>query len=355
MSLKATLNAIVAGEDQYAEQGFNLPRPSTTHFKNGESFKKAITEQAEAIAVLDAGCLDSVDIDGKVQGTDYRLSHAAFSDMCNFSGVPVAFIRRLAVLDETQAIDVLELCLKHVFHRGTAKSLVIDSRDGRIEGIVGTDTYSPLPNVDVIESVVASTPDLFISNGWIQGPRMRLTAISEQREEVRVDDIVRCGVSVENSLHGDKALVIRDYTERLVCTNGACAIDAEHIARIIHTGDVLFACQKALVESAHRSAEIIPLMRKAAEHMMSPPEIHAFGTFTKDVKNGGSDGLWSTVKQEVKRAALDEGRTMEEITLWNMTNAITQAAHGAPSLSRRTELEGMGYRALVKFGAVLLN
>lgn len=357
MGLKASLKAAMVGDQIPDVGGFNLPKPTPIHFKNQEPFRKAIKEQADAIAIIDAddNVLNHVDIDGKLGKGDLHLSQAAFGDLCHFSGVPVSFAKRLAKLDEPVALDVIEVCIRRSFHRGPPKSLIVDSRNGRIEGIVGKETYSPISNLDVLEAALASSADLHLSNGWIAGPNMRLTVISSDAKEAQLGDVVRFGVSVENSLHGDRALFIRDYSERLSCTNGATATDPEHVEQIIHRGDVHFECQKAVVMSAKRSEFILPLMRRAAVHLMGYEEINLFGAWTKDAKNGGNDTLWGVVKKEAKRAALDEGRTEEEVTLWNFVNGITQSAHDASTLGRRQELEAMGYKSLVKFGAVLME
>lgn len=55
------------------------------------------------------------------------------------------------------------------------------------------------------------------------------------------------------------------------------------------------------------------------------------------------------------REANRENRQEEEVTLWNFVNGITEAAHEAPSLHRKVEIESLGYRTLHKFGVALAN
>jgi hypothetical protein len=353
MGLKDLLKASVTGKD--AEAGFRLPRPVPLHFKTVDGFHKAIKAQTEAMATVPGNdAVKMIDADGHVLGTDWQLSHAAFNDLCHWSRIPVTFIRLLAQVDEPQALDVVQTMLRSVFKSGVDKSLIIDSRENRIEGIVGTDTYSPISNEDVLNFAMSTAEGLVMTNGWLSGPHMRLTIVSAKLLEAKVGDAVRFGVNVENALHGDRSLKIADYMERLRCTNGAISRDKGGEVHIVHRGeDVEYDTQKAIVHASQRAEELLPRIRSAAEQLMLPNEIGLFAAFTKDNKQGGAESLWPKVVKQAKQEALDDGRKEEEVTLWNLVNGITQAAHDTPSLTRRGELEAMGYRALVRFGVAL--
>lgn len=355
MSLKAQLRKAITGGG-VQESGFHLTKPDVQHFKTADGLFKAVREQSDSIARVHANDdVRAIDCDGKVLGTDWHLSQAAFSDLCHWTGIPVSFIKVLAKVDEPQALDVVQTMLRSAFRPGVAKDLVIDTRYNRIEGIVGTDTYSPISNSDALEYALSASNDLTLSNGWMSGPNMRATVVSGKREEAKVGDVVRFGVNLENALHGDRSLKVAEYMERLSCTNGAISRDRGREVHIIHRGDVQFETQKAVVAAAYRSEQILPLIQRAATHLMGVEEIIQFGTFTKDTKNGGSETLWPKVVTQAKQEARDDGRKEEEVTLWNFVNAITQAAHDTTSLARRGELEAMGYKALSRFGVALTN
>lgn len=353
MSIKAKLAA--ASNEAHAVGGFVLPQPRSIHFHNADGLHKALKEQESAFAVIDSEPLRAIDLDGTVGGTGYRLSRAAFGDLCHWSGTPTSFIKSLAKLNETLALDVVATQIAAVFHSNRPKSLVVDTRDNVIHGIVGSDTYAPISNLDAMEYALSAASDLILSSGWISGPNMRLAVISEKKHDARVGDVVRFGINLENSINGDSSLKVCDYAERLSCTNGAVARDRAHSTEIVHRGDVQHAAQKAICASALRAEEMLPMMRAAATHVMEVDEIKSFGAYVKDPKEGGSDSLWNAVRNGAMEEAENEGRNREMVTTWNMVNGITAAAHETKTIARRVELESMGYRALVKFGAHLVT
>lgn len=355
MNLRAQLMASISGQAEETS-GFRLPKPESQHFKQMNGFHKAVKEQAASIALVPANDdIRAIDADGKILGTDWHLSQAAFSDLCHWTNTPVGFIKFLAKVDETQALDVVQTMLRSVFRPGVGKSMVIDTRTQRVEGIVGTETYAPISNLDAIEYLMSASDQLALSNGWLSGPNMRLTVLSAKHAEARVGDVVQFGVNMENALHGDRSLKVAEYMERKSCTNGAICREKGSEVHIVHRGDIAYHTQKAVVHASFRAAEALPLIQAAATHQMMPNEIGLFSVFAKDPKNGGNENLWAKVVKQAKQEALDDGRTEEEVTLWNFVNSITQAAHDTSSLNRRGELEAMGYRALVRFGVQLIN
>ena len=335
--------------------GFQLEKPKLEHYRGDVGFTKALKEQQEAIALMDADGFTALGVNGEVGGTDWKLSHAAFGDLCHFTKTPVSFIKSLAREDEQLALDVIGSRLRSTFHRGQHKTFVLDTRCGRIEGIVGKETYSPISNADVFDYAMTAAQGLDMSNGWLQGPNMRLTALQTGTTpiEPQPGDVVNIGISVENAIHGDGSVTVLDYLERLVCINGMRARDSEHMERIVHRGDVEYATQKAVVTAAARAELLAPAVMAAAKHLLDDRAIRSVRSYVGDPRVGGSPSLDAKVTTQAVREAKKEGRTGEEVTLWNFTNAITEAAHETNSLQRRNEVEALGYRTLVRFGATL--
>jgi hypothetical protein len=356
MGIKSRLSSSLTASE--APEGFDLLVPSTLQFKNASEFETALKVQHEHTAVMDADpdVFERIGIDGQIDGTDWRLSKAAFGDLCNFAGVPVAFIRRLALLNEQQALEVMETMIAKVFHASAPKSLVLDTREGRVDGIVGKGTYSHIANKDALAYLLTAIPDLEMSSGWLSGPNMRVAAIIKTKPfEVKKGDVVHFGVNLTNAIHGDRSLKVAEYIERLVCTNGAIATEQGHFTAIVHRGDVAYNTQKAVVDAASHADHILPRLQSAPKQMMMETDIFRIRDWLKEPKNGGSDGLDIRVTKAAMAEAQKENRVAEETTLWNWHNAITAVAKESPSMNRQAELEAMGYKALIRFGAILTN
>jgi hypothetical protein len=354
-SLKDAIHVAKQNGDVGSTVGFKLVKPKLHRFKNPDGFLKSLKEQAESIALIPGDKLDAeISIDGDVGKTGWRLSNAAFGDLCHWTRTPVSFIKRLAKIDEELALRVLAEMIGSSFYCLPDKQLVIDVREGRIDGIVGMDSYAHVSNAEVVEWALSATPDLGMSQGWTFGPTMRVTCISEQRKAEPVKgDIVKMGMTLQNAVHGDCSVKVSDYAFRLACLNGLVAREHQHTESIRHVGDVKFNVQKAIVGAANRSEHMIPYMEAAAKTLLGPVGIKHIRKWVGDSKAGGSPSLDDKVTQIAQEEAHDEGRAPEEVTLWNFVNGITASAKDAKTINRQTELEAFGYRTLVRFGAVL--
>ncbi len=356
-SLKQAIRDAKTNGNGVIETGFKLVRPKLHRFQNPDAFLKALKDQAGSTALIPGAKLSTeINLEGDVGKTGGRLSKAAFGDLCHWTKTPVSFVKRLARLDEGLALDVLATMIRSSFRTGPEKQLVIDVREGRIEGIVGKDTYSHVSNAEVVEWALSATPDLGMSQGWVFGPMMRMTCVSEQRKVEPVEgDIVRMGMTLQNAVHGDCSARVSDYAFRLKCLNGMTAREHQHTEAIRHVGDVKFNVQKAIVGAADRSMHIAPYMMTAAKKLLGPEGIKAVRQWIAKPKSGGSPSLDDKATMIAQEEAMDEGRPAEEVTLWGFVNGITATAKDAKTINRQTELEALGYRTLVRFGAVLTS
>ena len=329
--------------------------PTTQEFKTLDQFHKALVAQKDAVVLLDAGeiGLDAVELDGTVAGTDYRLSQAAFGDMCNFAKMPSGFIKRVAKVDEQLALDLISSQLSTTFRRGGTKSFVVDTRSKRIEGIVGRDSYSPLSNLDALNFSMSAENGLEFSGGWLSGPNMRLTTVNRLKPvEPTEGDIVNLGSAISNSIHGDSSVRIAAYCERLVCLNGMTRRDRGYGAVIPHRGDVELNVQRAVVQCAENSQQFVRLMEYAAERFLTGDEIKTIRRFLSDTRNGGNPTIERSVLTRAQQEAQNEGRDSVSVTLWNFVNGTTSCAREAKSIQRRAEIEELGSK-LLEFGSRL--
>jgi hypothetical protein len=170
----------------------------------------------------------------------------------------------------------------------------------------------------------------------------------EKPVEVRKGDVVHVGVSIENAIHGDRSLKVREYNERLVCTNGMTAVNEGSQVAIVHRGDIEFNAAQAIVQAATHAEEVLVRAGIAVDRYMFLNDVRAMQHYLTNAKAGGA-GVSATATRVAQEEAEKEGRAPEETTLWNWTNAVTEQAHGAPSLQRRVALEGLGHSVLFRF------
>lgn len=335
-----------------APGGFELETPELVNFSTFDPFYKSLKAQEESLVALDADevKLHDIDVRGTVCGTDYRLSHAAFGDLCNFSKMPASFLKRLCCHDEQLALDVVSSCLKSTFYRGPKKVLVVDTRNNRIEGIVGHDTYKPMSNAEVVDYAMSACPDMSFGQGWTCGPQMRVTAVNDLKPvQPQKGDIVRVGMSVESAVNGDHSVRVASYNERLSCTNGMTRRDQQGYHIVPHLGDVKINVGTAVVQCAEVSKEFLPMMKYAASRFLGPKDIEKILTFISNTRHGGNETIKRRVIALAQNEAMNEGRENCHLTLWNFVNGCTACAHEAKSIQRKVEVESLGFKLLDAF------
>jgi len=329
--------------------GYTLQTPPSVGFgSNVDNLLQALVEQSEDTALIDGDNLNSrIGMDGSVEGTQWYLTNAAFGDLCHWTKTPVSFLKRLAKINEELAGEIMYTMIEKAFYAGPAKLLVIDSTSGRIEGIVGKDTYKPLSNLNIVEWAQSAMPGLGVSGSWLSGPNLRVTCVSEKlRVEPVKGDVVQFGMSLENSIHGDCSAKVCDYNLRLVCTNGMTAREGRYMETVRHVGDVQHEVQKAIVKSAQRAEAIAPMLVQSASRVLSANEVRSVKHFIADPANGGSPKLDKQSTQIAMVEAQKEGRAPDEVTLWNMINGVTELAKEHKSVQRMVEIEALAFKTL---------
>lgn len=353
--LKGLMKAAKQGKSLIDQSGgFDLEQPELITYQTWDPFRQSLKGQQDNIVALDIDEVKMRDIDvrGTIGGTDYRLSHAAFGDLCNFGKMPSRFVKDLAKFDEQLALDIVSSCIAHTFNRGTKKMLVIDTRCNRVEGIVSQDTYKPMHNLEVIEYGMSADKDLSFGVGWTCGAHMRMTAVNDLKPvQPKKGDVVRLGMSMEASVNGDHSVRVATYCERLVCTNGMTRKDGDSYHAVPHLGDVHINVGKAVVQCAAKSQEFAPMMAYAAHRDLGPEDIKAVLEFISNTRYGGNETIKRRVISLAQNEALGEGRDNCHLTLWNFVNGITACAHEAKSIQRKVEVENLGFHLLAAFQA----
>lgn len=333
-------------------RGYQFPTPPTTRFADAPAFRAALVVQREHVALVEAAkTLRYVDMDGRINDdVPHRLTSAAFGDLCALgSGLPSRWCRQLAQRNEALAQEVLA---DHIaaFVGDADRQLVIDTSTNLILGLVGKESYHLIHHVEILD-LALTAPGFTFTNGWLYGGRARLTCVREGKGlEPQKGDIVRLGVNCENAINGDRGVHITDYAERLVCTNGMVRKDGAHRETIWHTNaDIHYSVPKAVVRAAKRSEAMAPLIERAATLHLDAEGHRRIGAFLGSPAHGGNARLLETATKSAVQYAVQAGRDDDDLTLWDCVNGVTEAAHAAPSLNRRTELEALGFQLLEEF------
>jgi hypothetical protein len=357
MSLRSRMRTLSLIPDDGADAGFTFPYDSATKYdeKQADEFRAAVEAQAAATAMIPADCITEITPDATIDKTGLRLTRAAFSDLCHFSGVPVAFIQKLARVDQTEAVDVMRVMIGAYFKRnqnGADKRLVVDTSRNRIEGIVSGDVYESLPNREALDYTLASADGMKLTNGWLDGPRMRFTAVTDKQIDTHscVGDVVRMGVSVDNAVNGNGSYKSAAYFEVLRCTNGATNNEKGETITLVHRSGISEEVQQAVIQSAAKSLSDTALITLAAAHQLEPEQIVRVRKFVTNPEHGGAPTLDVPFVRGIQSEAEKDGKPEGVYTLWNAVNAVTELQHRETALDKRRRIEVLGYRVLRTFG-----
>lgn len=356
-------------------RGFHFAKPVIQHVRHqgdpdtpaavAERFHAVLQRQKDNLVLLDAETvLTTLDLDGRIPKTEYRLTGAAFGDLCHISrggstGLPSLWLRQLAKRNDALALQIVQ---EHIDAQLPVadRQLVIDTESNLVLGIVGRDSYHLLHNLDIFEWVMSAAKGgdgCTLTNGWLDGGHMRLTALRDNLViEPQRGDIVRVGLNLENAVNGDSRVHVTDYGERLVCTNGLVSRVGAHCQSIRHTNaEIHYTVPEAIMRAADRSAAMKPLVETAARLLLDDDGHRRVGRFIESPQHGGNTRLLQAATQVAVQYAQQAGRAEDEISLWDYTNGVTETAHAAPSLKRRTEIEALGYNLMERFATPHLN
>jgi hypothetical protein len=336
--------------------GFQLVKPQTYYIREqSDALLSMLKTQADNVAYIDGEKLQAeLSLAGEVGDTGWRLTKAAFGDLCHWTRVPVSFVKRVAKIDEQLALDMMRTMIEAYFFGGPEKLLVVDTTTGYVVGIVGKETYKAISNEDIVKWALSVGHGLALSEAWVCGPDMRITCTSEDlcAEPVK-NDLIRFGMSLVNGISGDSSAKISGYGLRLVCTNGMTARTGQMTTVVRHVGDVEHGVQKGIVRIAEASATMAPLLSRAAGMLLHDKGIRQVRQFISDTKNGGNPALDNKATKIAQIEAQKEGRFDYEVTLYNFVNGVTEVARDTGNVERKVEIESLAHKTLLRYGVLV--
>jgi hypothetical protein len=175
--------------------------------------------------------------------------------------------------------------------------------------------------------------------------------------EIRVGDVVRYGVHIQNSEVGKGALAIRPLIYRLVCKNGM--ISADHARRRTHVGgsyletadDMSWVALSSETQMLKTRA-IIAEMGEYLEALAAPARFEALMNTLREKADQvlpaepqvviESLAARYSLRENEKNSALMALAGGNDFTRWGLANSITAIANDATVYDRAVELETLG-------------
>lgn len=243
---------------------------------------------------------------------------------------------------------------------------MVRTLDGTMRAFL-SDRYRIIDNAEIAEAVlplIAELPDARVESCEVTEQRMYLKVVNPRLvSEVVPGDIVQSGIIITNSEVGLGCMKIQPLIYRLVCKNGMVVNEAatrrHHIGRInqsdedyrIYSDETIAADNRALmlkvrdavkaVTEEARFARVVKMMRDATEAKITTSNIPALVEIT-----ARDYGLRDAEQQSVLDYLIRGG----DLSLYGLSNAVTQAAQDVPSYDRSTEMERIGYDILSMSG-----
>lgn len=196
---------------------------------------------------------------------------------------------------------------------------------------------------------------LTISQSFADDTNFYLKAITDQRAEVKVGDIVEGGIIIRNSEVGRGALRVEPYVNRLVCNNGAVV----GTYRRFHLGrdngkelgdqsiwsDITNTQRDELVWSEVSDIVKATLDGKFFDEYVQKAKALTEKTYQKPMEVLNHQlGTWKFSKEEAD-AILNSFVNGGDSSAWGIVNAMTSIAKTAETVARQVEIEELGYKA----------
>lgn len=350
------------GKKKQNQFGFTFATPTTIKTNDPVQFHKDLVAQRDAVGLVQAKFIQGVDRNGVLDGTDLRLTSQAFGQLCHAAEVPVKFIKKLCEVEPDTALDAMQAMIRKVFHGGALKMLVTDERDQSVLGVVGEKTYKPFDNVAAFDAAMQSMKAVELTTATLDGGQMRASFVDpDTKRDVhpksKNGDIIQFGVAAGNSIDGSTSAYIEEFNLRLVCTNGMTRRDKGGRFQYMHRNDDLSDVYAASALAISKNYEqTCALMEASANATLETEDaVNEVMAFVADARNGGGKLVAEAAFGVAQDEATKEGGNPDRPTLWNIVNGVTQVGRDTERTQKRTNLEALGYRTMMRFGVPLLN
>jgi hypothetical protein len=320
----------------------------------------------------------------------FGMNEIAHGQMAEYTGIPKGFYDRLRnaagdlrvpVLDERydpreEDHPLFDVTVNTLLRQKGGDGRLVRTLDGKARAFL-SDTFTPdLDNFDVFRVAARAieeaelAPDNVVSCE-VTERKLYLKIVSPKLEAtiepgnltrphgghfmLREPQVIQAGFVLSNSETGLGSLSVQQVVFRLMCTNLWIVEQAyrqRHIGKELQAGD-----DGTIYKSDTRLADARARLLKIRDHITEALDEHKFRALVGKIQETTEVKLEAGVEKVVDVTARKFGLSQAEkeatlqnliegadLSLWGLSNAITQTAQTAGSYDRATELEAIGGR-----------
>ncbi len=317
----------------------------------------------------------------------YEVNDVAHGQLAEYAGVPKGFYDRLRNASEDLQVPTLseaqpsesplfDVMLNRLLESKGQDTRLVRTLDGKARAFLSDSFSVDLDNFDVFQVAARALieaglePDNVVSCE-VTERRLYLKVVSPKLEAtiqpsnlhrrhgehyiLKEPQVVQAGFVLMNSETGLGSLCVQQVVYKLMCTNLWIREDAyrqRHIGRVLEAGE-----NGSVYRSDTRLADAHARLLKVRDHVSSALDETRFRALvgkmqeTTEVRLEGNiervvevTGRKFGLSQEEKSSVLKNLIEGADLSLWGLTNAITQTAQEVESYDRATELEAIGGR-----------
>lgn len=283
-----------------------------------------------------------------------RLTDYAQTQLFTKFNMPSRYMKRMLELEPSKVADHFNFWIeqisedekienKNILLRGFEDSNVFtQSNEIKIRGVL-SDRYTILDNDEVLEDlvkVVDGIPDFTIESLFINDKKLHIRLSFNDifeyfgKNAEGKDDIVKCGLDIQNSEVGYSSLVISPITYRLVCTNGLKVWKAEKglSKRHVHINrhELIGMMRNAMRLGVEKSKELLEGMKESRKMIIEKP--YEFIDNTTNTKE------FYFTKNQIQ--TIKSNFDIEpEHNIYGIVNALTRTARDSKNHDTRINLE----------------
>jgi hypothetical protein len=223
-----------------------------------------------------------------------------------------------------------------------------------------SDRYRRIDNYEIAKTVLPLIGEMDganVESCEVTENRMYLKVVNPRLQaEVQKGDVVQAGIIISNSEVGLGSVSVMPLVYRLVCLNGMVVNDLGrrkyHIGRESDESWELFSDETLRADDAAFMLKLADIVRTAVDEAK-------FAAIVDKLREASGARLTARPASVVELTAKSYGFNQTEqddilqhliqsgdLSLWGLGNAVTRAAHDAPSYDRSTALEATGWQVI---------
>lgn len=295
--------------------------------------------------------------------TPFAVNDLAHTQIAQHLGIPVKYYNKM----RTEYPEMLVHNVNGWFTKQPATRM-IRTLDGTARAFLSS-KYRRIDNLEIAETVfpvISQMQDARIESCEITDARMYIKVVNPRLEqEVVPGDVVQSGIVISNSEVGLGSVSVQPLIYRLVCSNGMVVNDAAtrkyHVGSRTEIGEnyeiyrdeTIEADDKAFlmkVRDTVMAAVDETVFTRVVDKMRAAKGVPIVGkSLTGVVELTGKEYGFSKAESEGVLTSLIRN---DDMTLYGLSNAVTEYSKQVESYDRATELESIGFNILTMASAL---